>query len=293
MKGLARQLGGRGECRVRSNFPNRHIPAPYRGNLTLASVGRALMVPILASVGLLLVGGAAQAASDAVLICQVHKITAAGNRADCLAGEQAKALQRGTTNPGKCERAFDAALAKADNDAAHRGAKCRYLDNDDGTISDLNTLLMWEKKDVPGSRTVHDSAVYYTWPEALVFAINLGLTQAFDPKKILGGFAGHTDWRLPTISELTTILDTSIGDCAMTTHNGVPPCIDPIFRNGVDSFTTPDGYWSSTTFPEFNGTAAWMVDFGDGVVNQFTKVPVPGDPSTPGTRLVRAVRGGR
>jgi len=255
----------------------------------MVSIGRISRAPILAAVGFLLLGGAAQAGSDPVLKCQVDKITAAGNRADCLAGEQATALQGGAANPGKCEGAFDAALAKADKDAAKKGAKCRYLDNDDGTISDLNTLLTWEKKDVLGSNTIHDSGVEYTWPDALEWATSLGLTQASDPATTLGSFAGHTDWRLPTISELTTILDTSIGDCALTTNNGNPPCIDPIFRNGVDSFTAPGGYWSSTTYTVVPETA-WMVDFGDGVVNQFSKVPNPG---SPGTRFVRAVRGGR
>jgi hypothetical protein len=256
----------------------------------MAAMGRITNVSIIATVGLLLVGGAVQAGPDPVLNCQVDKITAAGNRADCLAGEQANALQGGAANPGKCEATFDAALAKADKNAAKKGAKCRYLDNHDGTISDLNTLLTWEKKDAFGSGTVHDAAAYYTWPGALVWSTNLGLTLAADAATVFGSFAGRTDWRLPTISELTTILDTSIGLCAQTINNGNPPCIDPIFRNGVDSFTGSDGYWSSTTYTVFP-ESAWMVDFGDGVVNQFTKVPE--GPGVPGTRLVRAVRGGR
>jgi hypothetical protein len=231
---------------------------------------------------LLLVGAAAQAGSDPVLTCQVDKTAAAGARADCLAGEQAVALQGASANPGKCEAAFDAALAKADKNAAKKGAKCRYVDNNDGTISDLDTLLTWEKKDAPGSGA-HDYTTYYTWPNGLVWATSLGLTQAPDATTAFGSFAGHTDWRLPTIPELVTILDTSIGQCAQTTNNGNPPCVDPIFRNGTNSFTGSDGYWSSTTWTEDAGNA-WYVDFGDGVVNTFNK---------PNLRLVRAVRGGR
>src|SRR5512134_1666410 len=115
-------------------YPNRHIPALHRRRMTMASMGRISRAPILAAVGLLLVVGAAQAGSDPVLNCQADKVTAAGIRAACLAGEQAKALQGGKANPGDCEAAFDAALAKADQDAAKKGVTCRYLDNHDGTI---------------------------------------------------------------------------------------------------------------------------------------------------------------
>jgi hypothetical protein len=257
----------------------------------MTSMGRILRVPTLAAVGLLLVVGAVQAGSDPVLNCQADKVTAAGIRAACLAGEQAKALQGGKSNPGSCEVAFDAALAKADKDAAKKGATCRYIDNQDGTIGDLNTLLMWEKKDAPKSGTGHDSDVLYAWAPALAWATSLGLTEANDTITMSGSFAGHTDWRLPTISELRTILDIGIGNCAAATHDGNPPCIDPIFRNGVDSFTAPGGYWSATTFIE-HPESAWMIDFGNGVVNQFNKVPNDSDPQS-GIRYVRAVRGGR
>lgn len=257
----------------------------------MASMGRISRAPILAAVGLLLVVGAAQAGSDPVLNCQADKVTAAGIRAACLAGEQAKALQGSKANPGDCEAVFDAALAKADKDAAKKGVTCRYLDNHDGTISDLNTLLMWEKKDEPGSGTEHDSSVKKTWADAFEWAANLAQPPTtHDPTSTLGSFAGYTDWRLPSISELITILDTSIDiNCASGTSTS--PCIDPIFRSG-DSFTA-GGYWSSTTFEE-TPTSAWMIDFSNGVVNQFNKVPDPpgGDPQS-GIRYVRAVRGGR
>lgn len=254
----------------------------------MTSMGRISGVPTLAAVGLLLVVGAVQAGSDPVLTCQADKVTAAGIRAACLAGEQAKALQGGKSNPGSCEVAFDAALAKADNDAAKKGATCRYVDNQDGTISDLNTLLMWEKKDALVPPSVHDWLDTYTWAEAFEWAANLGQPPTtYDPTSMLGSFAGRRDWRLPTISELHTIRDTSDSCVAGTSTS---PCIDLIFRNGVDSFTA-GGYWSSTTFEE-NPVSAWMIDFSNGAMAPYNKVPNDTDPQS-GIRYVRAVRGGR
>ena len=62
------------------------------------------------------------------------------------------------------------------------GATLAYVDNDDGTITDLNTGLMWEKKSDDG--TIHDPDTTYTWDDA--FAVHVaGLNTA--------SFAGHTD----------------------------------------------------------------------------------------------------
>jgi hypothetical protein len=55
-----------------------------------------------------------------------------------------------------------------------------------------------------------------------------------------GGFAGHCDWRLPTIAELRTIADTTVQGCG----NGTP-CINPIF--GPTVVGVPNSlYWSAT-----------------------------------------------
>lgn len=100
-----------------------------------------------------------------------------------------------------------------------------FVDNNDGTISDNATGLMWQKA---------DDGVARDWQEALEYGENLEL-------------AGYTDWRLPNIKELQSIVDYS--RCPSATNS---PAIDPVFQ--TTSIVDPDGvagqypyFWSSTT----------------------------------------------
>ncbi len=69
-------------------------------------------------------------------------------------------------------------------DAQFQYNKLRYQDNHDGTVTDLITGLMWEKK--------AESKMY--WQEAKANARNVKL-------------GGYGDWRLPTIKELYSLID--------------------------------------------------------------------------------------
>ena len=66
-------------------------------------------------------------------------------------------------------------------------------------------------------------------------------------------FANHCDWRLPTIAELNTILETSAGCSSFSA-----PCIDPAFGPTAVSL-----YWS---FSALAGAPveAWGVYFNGG-----------------------------
>jgi hypothetical protein len=71
-------------------------------------------------------------------------------------------------------------------DAQADGLQPAYLDNGDGTVSDLNTGLMWVKT----PDMVHKS----TWSEAVAGATTCTV-------------GGYSDWRLPTIKELYSLMD--------------------------------------------------------------------------------------
>lgn len=151
------------------------------------------------------------------------------------------------------------------------GAALSYTDNDDGTITDNNTGLMWEKLSDDGG--IHDKDNTYTWDNAFAQHI-AGLNS--EPC-----FAGHCDWRLPNIKELQSIVN----------YQNVSPSVSPAFNtNCVGNVTVLDGsctrasfYWSSTSYASFPADA-WDVNFEFGfVVNDGKGVG----------EFVRAVRGGR
>ncbi len=101
-----------------------------------------------------------------------------------------------------------------------RYGRNKFLDNSDGTISDLATGLMWQKT---------DSRKNMNWQQALSYAENLE-------------FAGYDDWRLPNAKELHSIVDyTRAPDAANPAHHSA--AIDPVF----DITRTESWFWTSTT----------------------------------------------
>jgi hypothetical protein len=154
------------------------------------------------------------------------------------------------------------------------GAVLSYTDNGDGTITDNNTGLMWEKKSDDGS--IHAQAATYTWANA--FAVHI---VGLNTMNAGVGFAGHTDWRLPNVKELHSILN----------YENVIPAVSPAFNTGcvaactvlTCSCTAPATfYWSSSTSAA-STPVAWSVSFAFGFVLRLND----------DTNLsVRAVRGG-
>ncbi len=234
-------------------------------------------------------GLSSSAQADSVLTCQVAKAKAARSRATCLAREHEKKLQGKPFDFALCETKFDSAIAMADTKAAAKGVACRYIDNDDGTVSDLNTLLQWVKK-VAGNSTSFDSRGVgnclhcvndtYLWNTAMgewLSALN-GRTNSTNAQS---GFAGFEDWRIPTHLELQTIL-LEPPPC------GTSPCIDPVFG---PTAAGPPIYWSSTTRAALPADA-WTVSFTEEVVG-LPNVGLVNKSSSVVDVHVRAVRGGR
>lgn len=123
----------------------------------------------------------------------------------------------------------------------------KFQDNGNGTVTDQMTGLMWQSMEIRPKK----------WQQALAYCRQLDL-------------GGYTDWRLPTIKELSTLVNES----------RINPSIDTTFFPGTRSAS----YWSSTTFTGHPGFA-WHVRFDNGLeYNGGYK----------GRRyFVRAVRGGR
>lgn len=115
----------------------------------------------------------------------------------------------------------------------------RFVDNGDGTITDKATGLMWAK-DGNGAGCNNGSTL--AWAAAITFAEGLS-------------FAGYSDWRLPNVRELMSIVD----------YGAVAPAINSTFTN-----TQSDDYWSSTTYAG-NSDNAWSVNFFGGDVVDFDK----------------------
>lgn len=87
----------------------------------------------------------------------------------------------------------------------------RFTDNGNGTVTDVRTGLMWQRcmvgytfsdNGTPGTLTDDSCApsatITFLWQQALQGAVD---------SNAQGGFAGFTDWRLPNIKELISIVE--------------------------------------------------------------------------------------
>ena len=124
-----------------------------------------------------------------------------------------------------------------------------FVDNGDSTITDNATGLMWAQND-SGS----DAPDGLNWEEALAY----GETQN------AANYLGYSDWRLPSVKELQSIMDY---DRSPDTTDSA--AIDPLFN--TTSITNEAGetdyafYWSGTTHANWtdnSGSAGAYVSFG-------------------------------
>ena len=142
----------------------------------------------------------------------------------------------------------------------------QYVDNLDGTVSNSSTGLMWKQCEegaalpgCTGTKTAFTSA-------------NQVLNQiSNDNAAGAAAGLGYTDWRLPSVKELASLVNRS---CTGTPINALA------FPN-TDQLSN-----LSATFFAPNTTRLWVVDFADGSTS-------PVDPATSGGRPIRLVRAGQ
>ncbi len=158
-----------------------------------------------------------------------------------------------------------------DDGDLQKGAAHNYLDNGDGTITDQNTGLVWEKKDRSGG--IHDRDNTYTW-DVLDTAFIADLNT-------MPCFAGSCDWRVPNYHELNTIIDFGATSPAIGAAFATPCSASCLVT--ACSCMQPFPYWTSTTVVN-NTSQAWVVQFDEGRDSY--------DVKTTTSRRVRAVRGG-
>lgn len=143
-------------------------------------------------------------------------------------------------------------------DAQYNGAQPSYRDNGDGTVTDLNTGLMWQQK-------LLDEKL--TYEEAKVRADTFTL-------------AGYDDWRLPNIKELYSLILFSGSDPMVQEMDtsGLTPFINTYYfdfqygNTGVGERIIDAQYASSTEYVHTTMTGDFTVfgvNFADGRIKGY------------------------
>jgi len=111
----------------------------------------------------------------------------------------------------------------------------RFADNGNGTMTDKSTGLMWARcpEGLSGTACATGKAATFTWEEALIRARDSGL-------------AGYTDWRLPNVKELSSIVEER--------------CYDPAINLDVFPNTPASYFWSASPLA-YSSSSAWTVYF--------------------------------
>jgi Protein of unknown function (DUF1566) len=115
----------------------------------------------------------------------------------------------------------------------------KFIDNDNGTVTDLATKLQWQKS---------DDSITRNWQAALAYCDALSL-------------AGPVRWRLPNTKELQSIVDYTRAPVP-TADNRAGPAIEPVLIT-----TSAETYfWTSTTLldgpPDVAPSRAAYIAFG-------------------------------
>jgi hypothetical protein len=146
----------------------------------------------------------------------------------------------------------------------------RFVDNLNGTVTDLWTGLMWKQCvegmvwDLNNGCTPGVEAYTYSWQGALQEVANVNSGTA-------GQNLYQSDWRLPNVKELFSITEMACSDPA-TNEKFFPMTFTPALPTVM--------YWTSTGYA-LAGGGIWFVNFSTGAIS------TTGPTALSGVRLVR------
>lgn len=161
-------------------------------------------------------------------------------------------------------------------DAQYSGIEPSYMDNGDGTVTDLHTGLMWQQTPDFERHNYYDAFDYVDGLET----------------------GGYTDWRLPTIKELYSLLNSNGSLDPNGASSSQPYLYDEYFDFEYDVMLFAGQYWSSTKYVKgalqnLGIEGAFGFNFADGHIKSYeTGLYFEGSSGVqdPGC-FVRAVRG--
>lgn len=148
-------------------------------------------------------------------------------------------------------------------DAQFYGPQPNYTNNGNGTISDNNTGLLWQQTtDANGDGTI-DALDKFTYTQARNYCANLNL-------------AGRSDWRLPKIKELYSLIDFNGVDVSseVLVNDGMTPFINTdYFEFGYGDVSAGerviDAQYASSTLYAADPNKLFGVNFADGRIKGY------------------------
>ena len=143
---------------------------------------------------------------------------------------------------------FSLAQQCYDNPNLLTSSSKEFIVHNDGTATHLESRIMWKQclgglSSSASEECSEGEVALLNWQEALQYVQQLNAG---------GGFAGYTDWRLPNVKELTSVIEYGCSKPAMNLQ---------VFPNMAEVKV-----WSST--PSVNRTGelylkSWFADYGD------------------------------
>ncbi len=163
-------------------------------------------------------------------------------------------------------------------DAQHDGARPSYhVAADSLTVYDENTGLTWVRTaDTDGDGTLESPDDKLTWAEAQTWPAVLNEAE----------FGGFSDWRLPSIKELYSLILFSGEDVSPESPSGGTPFMDDqtfafVYGNTAAGERVIDSQWASSTLyvaDTVEGQLLFGVNFADGRIKGYgLTMPTGGD----------------